>query len=153
MNVPEFNKAVKSISQMIGRMPAIDMYSGVGSIGVSINSVDTFVESDDANIEWLKENVRNTDKIIYAHSEKALDCISNDKVLIVDPPRAGLHKVLVNKINEIKPPKVVYLSCNTSTQARDIERLSEVYDMRSLDIFNFFPRTPHIESLVELKRV
>ncbi|NEU36671.1 23S rRNA (uracil-5-)-methyltransferase RumA, partial [bacterium LRH843] len=63
--------------------------------------------------------------IIEAPSEKATDHIDGAEILIVDPPRAGLHKDVVEKINEFKPKSLVYLSCNPSTQARDIALLKE----------------------------
>jgi len=90
---------------------------------------------------------------IHAKSEEALDYITNDITLILDPPRAGLDERVVAKILDTKPPVVIYLSCNPATQARDIAKLLEQYKITHHRAFNFFPRTPHIENLVILKRL
>jgi 23S rRNA (uracil1939-C5)-methyltransferase len=151
VNIPAFEQALTVISKQIGGKPSIDFYSGVGAIGIAVGS-DTLVESDDANIVMARQNVKGTDtKVIHASSETALEYVTADKILIVDPPRAGLHKDVIEKINDIKPPKVIYLSCNPSTQARDIKLLQENYNVIHARGFNFFPRTPHIESLLILE--
>jgi len=153
VNVLVFEQALGVIRAQIGSKPSIDFYSGVGAIGIAVGS-DALVESDDANVAMARQNVMGTDtEVIHASSETALDYVAADKILIVDPPRAGLHKDVVEKINDIKPPKVIYLSCNPSTQARDIKLLQENYNVIHAQGFNFFPRTPHIESLfiLELK--
>ena len=89
---------------------------------------------------------------VLAASEDALDHITGDKTIVVDPPRAGLHQAVVDRLLETMPPRIVYLSCNPVTQARDIERLAEKYGVRAHQGYNFFPRTPHIEHLVILDR-
>jgi 23S rRNA (uracil1939-C5)-methyltransferase len=72
--------------------------------------------------------------------------------VIFDPPRAGLHDAVTSRVLEVLPPQVVYLSCNPATQARDVARLQEAYDITYFEGFNFFPHTPHIETLVVLTR-
>jgi 23S rRNA (uracil1939-C5)-methyltransferase len=72
-------------------------------------------------------------------------------VLIVDPPRAGLHNKLVTKLLEIKSPKIVYVSCNVATQARDIQLLNEKYVVEKIQPVDMFPHTHHIESVALLK--
>ncbi len=72
-------------------------------------------------------------------------------VVILDPPRAGCDKKLIEKLIEEKPEKIIYLSCNPITQVRDVELLVEAgAKIESIEAFNFFPHTPHIESLVTL---
>ena len=71
--------------------------------------------------------------------------------MILDPPRAGCDKRLIEKFLEVKPRKIVYLSCNPATQARDVKMLSEKYIIKSIKSFNFVPKTPHIENLVVLE--
>jgi 23S rRNA (uracil1939-C5)-methyltransferase len=113
---------------------------------------DILVESDLSNIEMAKKNVGDLPiKVVHATSEKALEYIDNKHCLIVDPPRAGLHSDVVDRILEVAPPQIVYLSCNPSTQARDVKLLSQKYKIRNAEGYNFFPRTPHIESLVILE--
>ena len=84
-------------------------------------------------------------------AERVTELIESDKILIVDPPRAGLHDKVIERILEQKPARVIYLSCNLSTQARDIKLLSEVYKVVFTKLYNFFPRTPHVEGLAVLE--
>ena len=85
-------------------------------------------------------------------AEKNLQIISPDKTVILDPPRAGIHENLTKKLLKETPALIIYLSCNVSTQARDIRLLSEKYTVKSMKLFNFFPKTPHVESLCVLQR-
>jgi 23S rRNA (uracil1939-C5)-methyltransferase len=71
-------------------------------------------------------------------------------VLITDPPRAGMHEKLVRKILEMEAPRVVYVSCNTATQARDLQLLSEKYIVERLQPVDLFPHTHHIENVAAL---
>ncbi len=150
INLEIFEQALKEIKLSLNDGISIDMYSGVGTIGTVVGS-EILVESDEQNIKFAKINAPKS-KVIHASSEQALEYISSDKALIIDPPRAGLHADVVDKIKDILPPKVVYLSCNPSTQARDVKLLSEKYEISYARGYNFFPRTPHIESLLILNR-
>ena len=76
--------------------------------------------------------------------------ITGEQPVIFDPPRAGLHDKVVEKVLEALPPKVIYLSCNPATQARDLAKFQEKYTIKFFEIYNFFPRTPHIETLAVL---
>lgn len=154
-NLPIFQESLEKISAAIGAHAAIDMYSGVGAIGLSLPQTDILVESDASNVVWARKNTGTPRlaEVIHAASERALEYIESERALIVDPPRAGLHKDLITRINNVKPPVIAYLSCNPSTQARDLAALSEQYKVVSIDGYNFFPRTPHIESLAILERI
>lgn len=154
VNVPVFERVLNEIESFTGGLPVIDMYSGVGAIGVSLSSTDTLIESDELNIVWAQKNIGEKPgiKVVHARSEQALEYIDGSHIVVVDPPRAGLHIELVEKICGAKPPKVIYLSCNPSTQARDIAKLQTDYKVESIKGYNFFPRTPHIESLALLVR-
>ena len=72
-------------------------------------------------------------------------------VIIVDPPRAGLHAKLVEKLLHIEAPLIVYVSCNPATQARDIHLLAEKYTVEKVQPADMFPHTHHIENVVQLK--
>ena len=153
VNLGIFQESLTQINQFIGDEPAIDFYSGVGAIGVCLKNTKLLVESDKNNIHWAKINAKNSGaKVVYALSEKALEYINAQHVLVLDPPRAGLHTDVINKILEVKPPKIAYLSCNPSTQARDIKLLENAYKIQKITGYNFFPRTPHIEALALLVR-
>ncbi|MCX6293706.1 MAG: 23S rRNA (uracil-5-)-methyltransferase RumA, partial [Sphingobacteriales bacterium] len=71
-------------------------------------------------------------------------------VVITDPPRAGMHEKLVIKLLEMEAPKIVYVSCNTATQARDLALLSEKYQVEKVQPVDMFPHTHHIECVVLL---
>lgn len=155
VNIPVFLQVLQTIKQVANdEAPAVDMYSGVGTIGVCCGA-STLVESDVQNVRMAEKNARQSGKnieVIHANSESALDTITSENSLIVDPPRAGLHTKLITQILAVSPPSITYLSCNPSTQARDIALLQDKYHLTHLGGYNFFPRTPHIESLAILKR-
>lgn len=151
VNLPVFEAAASQIKKVLGVQSSADFYSGVGTIGIPVGA-QTLVDSDAANIAMARKNVQGTDtNVIHATSETALDHITKDKVLIVDPPRAGLHKDVVGRILAVQPEKVIYLSCNPVTQARDVNMLTSGYKITEARGYNFFPRTPHIESLIVLE--
>lgn len=151
VNLPVFSQALGRIQEGIAdRSPVVDFYSGVGTIGIPIGATK-LVENDTQNVAMAKRNA-TTQEVILAPAESALDHVPTSGVLVVDPPRAGMHNRLIEQILESKPEYIVYLSCNPITQARDIALLQPAYTMTSLEGFNFFPRTPHIESLALLTR-
>lgn len=153
VNLPIFELALKRINNLSGEAKKVDLYSGVGSIGIPIAGTETMVELDKSNIKMAEVNAAGLSiDVENTSSEKALGYIKKDKCIIVDPPRAGLHKDLIAKLIEVKPQKLIYISCNPSTQARDIKLLIDGgYKLETFDAYNFFPRTPHIETLVSLK--
>lgn len=73
--------------------------------------------------------------------------------MIVDPPRAGLHRDVADRLLEVTPSRIVYLSCNPVTQARDVRFLLDKYSIAYVQGYNFLPRTPHIESLIALDKL
>jgi 23S rRNA (uracil1939-C5)-methyltransferase len=152
VNLPVFERALEKIKGAVeARENVIDMYAGVGAIGLATGS-KVLVELDAHNIEMAKQNAGDKAEVVQASTEKALDYIESDSVVIFDPPRAGLHDKVTERLLAVKPPKIVYLSCNPATQARDVARLQETYAIVDFTGYNFFPRTPHIESLVILER-
>ena len=134
----------------------IDLYSGVGTIGLTIGGDNaTLVEINEHAVREMRQNITRLGKnatAILAASEQALDHITSDKIIIVDPPRAGLHPDLITKFLNTKPPRIIYLSCNPVTQARDVALLLEHYTTSHVQGYNFFPRTPHIENLIVLDK-
>ena len=73
-------------------------------------------------------------------------------VIITDPPRAGMHADVVNRLMEIEAEKIVYVSCNAATQARDLITLKEKYDVAKIQPVDMFPHTQHVENVVLLVR-
>lgn len=161
INIPIFEIALKDIAAFVGpKTPLIDYYSGVGAIGLPLaknRSETILVDNNKEAIEYAKENISlnnlATCRAECVEAEKMLDIISKDKIIILDPPRAGLHKDVVREIIKKQPERIVYLSCNLSTQARDIQMLSEHYKVSFIKLYNFFPRTPHIEGLCVLEKI
>ena len=89
---------------------------------------------------------------ILAKSEDVISHIRPEQTVILDPPRSGCDRKLIDKLNEVKPAKIIYLSCNPATQARDAKLLLENYHIDIVKTYNFFPHTPHIENLIVLSR-
>lgn len=156
VNIPIFERALSSIKEYCDDSRIVDMYAGVGSIGLSVarDRVE-LIELDPYTVAMARinaaESMLNTD-VVEASTEKALEYISSDLPIIFDPPRAGLHDKVVEQVLIKRPPKVIYLSCNPATQARDIAKLQDSYIIDYFEAFNFFPHTPHIETLAVLTK-
>lgn len=154
VHLPVFEQAARAMKDAAeGASTIIDMYAGVGTIGLIVGA-ETFIELDDSNIALLEQNTKDSSaEVIAAPSEQALEYITSGETVIFDPPRSGLHQTVIDRVLEAKPPKIIYLSCNPITQARDIALLQTAYEIENIHGYNFFPRTPHIESLVILKLI
>ena len=154
INIPVYGLALTEIKKHISTDSVMDLYAGVGSIGLSVADGKKLVsvESNASAFAELEKNAGPDAKCILAKTEDVLDYITDNATVIVDPPRAGLHDDVVSKLAEIAPPKIIYLSCNPVTQARDIAKLLPQYKITHVQGFNFFPRTPHIESLIVLEK-
>lgn len=160
VNIPLFTRALDHIKQYIPTdKPLLDIYAGVGAIGlplashvervVCIESNEEAVEFSDINIHLNKITNAST---VLSPAEKVLDYIVADATVLLDPPRAGLHPDVVHHLLWTLPERIVYMSCNLSTHARDLQLLEEAYTIDTLELFNFFPRTPHIEGLAVLTK-
>lgn len=162
VNIPVYQVVLKEITAALRAANiknVIDMYSGVGSIGLSVVADDqklTMIEVSAESTLQAQQNIlgRPNCKVITATAESALDYITGREAGILDPPRAGLHADVTQKLIDVEPPIIIYLSCNPSTQARDVKELSAAgYGIERAQGYNFFPRTPHIESLLILSKV
>ena len=160
VNIPVYEKALSDMKAWINyneKLPTLDLYSGVGTIGLTIGGDDvTLVEINEHAVAEMQRNIaklnRPNAKAILAPSEKSLEYITGEQIVIVDPPRAGLHTDVTNRLLETEPPRIIYLSCNPVTQARDVSLLQGKYEIVHHQGYNFFPRTPHIEHLVVLDK-
>ncbi|MFA6536777.1 MAG: methyltransferase [Patescibacteria group bacterium] len=161
INVPIFQKVLNDIAEFLTTKDVVvDFYSGVGAIALSL--ADKFksaelVEINSEAVDFARENIEKNSldncKMEKSTAESAKNKIDGKKVLIVDPPRQGLDKEIVDKILKELPPKIIYLSCDQSTQARDFNLLKEKYEIKFAKLYNFFPHTPHIESLLVLQKL
>lgn len=153
-NLPVYEQALHDMQEWVVQGPVVDMYSGVGSIGFTIGGNQlTMVEISKPAIDEMKKNRHTLGKkatIVEASSESSVGEITAEATIILDPPRMGLHRDVVDRLLEVKPARIIYLSCNPVTQARDVKYLAEAYGVRYHRGYNFFPRTPHIEHLVIL---
>jgi 23S rRNA (uracil1939-C5)-methyltransferase len=155
VNIPVYELALSRMKKWVDDKPVVDMYSGVGTIGLTIGGDDTtLVEINKQCVSEMKTNIFNLGKkatAVEVAAEDALQYMTADKTIILDPPRAGLHNDVTYHLVDTKPKRIIYLSCNPVTQARDIEKLLEVYEIKDAAAYNFFPRTPHIENLIVLE--
>ena len=155
VNLPVYERALESIRTHCERDP-VDMYAGVGAIGLSVAKERVkLVELDPATAAMARVNASGFDTgaiVVEASTEKVLEHITKKQPVIFDPPRAGLHVKVVERCLDVRPPQIIYLSCNPATHARDIALLGEAYVVTDFEVYNFFPRTPHIETLAVLRR-
>ena len=152
----------REFAQLTGTETVYDLYTGTGTIAnfVARNAGRVIgIEYVPEAIEDAKENSRvngisNTD--FYAGDMKD---ILNDEfiarhgspdVIITDPPRAGMHQDVVNTILRAHPQRIVYVSCNPATQARDLQLLDSQYKVAAVQPVDMFPHTPHVENVVLL---
>ena len=140
-----------------------DLYTGVGSIAIYVSDACkhiTGIEQIESAIEDAKENaklnsVANTS--FYAGDVRMVlkdDFIAANgrpDVVITDPPRAGMHEDVVKTLLQLECPKIIYVSCNPATQARDLQLLDEKYEVKRAQPVDMFPHTTHIENVVKLE--
>lgn len=161
INPPLFEMALKDMAAFLDpKKPLLDFYAGVGAISlpIAMNREETIlVESNKDAATFAQKNIvlnKTPHAAVYdMPAEHMTDVIESTKQIILDPPRAGLHVSVIQKLLSVKPERILYLSCNLSTQARDIKMLSEQYKPVFMKLYNFFPRTPHIEGLVVLEKI
>ncbi len=156
VNIPVFEQALQDIRRHGETDDLTDMYAGVGSIGLSVARKGVrLVELDPATAAMARLNAAASDletEVVEAGTEKVTQYITCEGPVIFDPPRAGLHDKVVEATLAILPPQIIYLSCNPATHMRDLARLSEDYEIAYFTAYNFFPHTPHIETLAVLVR-
>ena len=158
VNLNVYEHALKDIKNQLKESdPVIDLYSGVGTIGLSVSTSESvLIENNESAVDEMTKNVeelgRSNVKIICAKAEEAFRDIDKTDIVIVDPPRAGLHQDIIDLLLNYPIKKIIYLSCNPTTQARDCLALADKYELTKNTGYNFFPRTPHIEQLVILER-
>jgi 23S rRNA (uracil1939-C5)-methyltransferase len=162
MQALKLYQVTRDFADFKGNELVYDLYTGAGTIAnfiagkvkevVGIEYVPTAIE--DAKINSSINNITNTK--FYAGDMK--DILNAEfvaehgkpDVIITDPPRAGMHADVVQRLMEIEARKIVYVSCNAATQARDLLVLKEKYDIVKIQPVDMFPHTQHVENVVEL---
>ncbi len=160
----ELYKVTRRMAQLTGSELVYDLYTGTGTIAnfvsrqalqvVGIEYVPEAIE--DAKLNSRVNGIDNT--LFYAGDMK--DILTNDfvarhgvpDVMIIDPPRAGMHEDVVNVILNAEPRRIVYVSCNPATQARDLQLLDGKYKVVEIQPVDMFPHTQHVENVVALER-
>jgi len=141
-----------------------DLYTGAGTIAAFIaNSVSRVVgiESVEEAVEGARKNaaLNNIDNVEFFAgdmlkilTDEFISVHGKPDVIVTDPPRAGMHEKVIKQILNAAPEKIVYVSCNPATQARDIALLSEKYDVVKAQPVDMFPQTHHVENVALLVR-
>lgn len=136
-----------------------DLYCGLGTFGIALahEAGEVYgVESEPDNIFFLKKNIERNRlthfQICEGKSEEWAPSILAKKMdtVVCDPPRKGLGPEIVQSLLQHRPRKIIYLSCNPATLARDLKALRPEYEIEALQAYDFFPHTPHIETLAVL---
>lgn len=155
-------EVTRSFAALTGEQVLYDLYCGTGSIGIfcsagakKIIGVEAVEEAIlDARENALMNGLSNTHfyagDVINICNDDFFAANGRPDVIITDPPRAGMHEKLVKKLLDIAAPRIVYVSCNTATQARDLQLLNEKYMVEQLQPVDLFPHTHHIENVAAL---
>jgi 23S rRNA (uracil1939-C5)-methyltransferase len=141
-----------------GHEKVLDLYCGTGTIAICLAKQAgeviglELVESavGDAHKNCRINGIDNC-RFILGDIKNTLETIDTaPDLLVIDPPRAGMHKDVVKQVLKLAPEKIVYVSCNPATMARDILELKEAYDVDEVQPVDMFPHTFHIESVARL---
>ena len=152
-----YEKAVELLSAKEGESIA-DLFCGTGTMGMIVakrtGAIVTGVEIEKSAVRDAKINAKiNKINNIEFFADDAKNFDKSVDACIIDPPRKGCSKFMIDTLLRLKPKRIVYVSCNPDTMARDIKLLSTEYTLSSdVFVFNMFPRTSHVESVVCLTR-
>jgi 23S rRNA (uracil1939-C5)-methyltransferase len=160
----ELYKIVREVSELSSSDIVYDLYTGTGTIALFIakNAKKIVgIEAVPDAIIAAKENainnkIKNVDFFVgdmkSVFNNDFIKANGNPDVIITDPPRDGMHKKVIDQIKNIAPKKIIYVSCNSATQARDLELLKDDYDVIRSQAVDMFPQTHHVENVVLLKK-
>ena len=156
--------AARNLAALEGGEVVYDLYTGTGTIAQFVSAkaskvigIEYVKEAiDDANVNAEANGITNCS--FYAGDMK--DVLTSDfikengtpEVMIIDPPRAGMHPDVVKTILEAAPQRIVYVSCNPASQARDLAMMSEKYEITAVQPVDMFPQTIHVENICALTR-
>jgi 23S rRNA (uracil1939-C5)-methyltransferase len=160
----ELYKITRDFAGLTGTETVYDLYTGTGTIAqfvsknakkvIGVESVPEAIIDAKANAE--RNNITNCEfyvgdmKVVF--NESFIAQHGKPDVIITDPPRDGMHKDVIDQIMKIEPAKVVYVSCNSATQARDLALMDEKYKVTRVRPVDMFPQTHHVENVVLLER-
>ncbi len=160
----ELYKITREFAGLTGNELVYDLYTGTGTIAQFVSKkakkvigVEAVPEAiADAKENAKRNNITNCEffvgdmKVVF--NEEFITAHGKPDVIITDPPRDGMHKDVVEQILQIAPEKVVYVSCNSATQARDLALMDEKYKVTRVRPVDMFPQTHHVENVVLLEK-
>lgn len=158
----ELYRITRRMAGCTGTEVLYDLYCGTGSIGiflskdvkkiVGVETIDDAVKDARLNASW--NGIGNAEffsgDVIHICNDEFFAQHGQPDVVVIDPPRAGCHDKLLQKLLDIKAPVIVYVSCNPATQARDLQVLAQAYRVTLSQAVDMFPHTHHIENVVQL---
>jgi 23S rRNA (uracil1939-C5)-methyltransferase len=161
----ELYKIARDFAQLSGNELVYDLYTGTGTIAnfvartakhvIGIEYVPEAIEDAQENAQH--NNLSNTSffagDMKDVLNDSFIETHGNPDVIITDPPRAGMHQDVVDTIIRCAPKRIVYVSCNPATQARDVALLQENYSVQKSQAVDMFPHTHHVENVVLLERI
>ncbi|MCD6063412.1 MAG: rRNA ((1939)-C(5))-methyltransferase RlmD [Flavipsychrobacter sp.] len=159
----ELYKVTREFAGLSGHETLYDLYCGTGSIGIfcsdkakkviGIEVIDDAVKDayENAAMNGLQHCKFFAGDVADICTDEFFEIHGRPDVIITDPPRAGMHEKLVQQLLKMRAPKVVYVSCNPATQARDLNLLDEAYRVTRLQPVDMFPHTHHIENVALLE--
>jgi 23S rRNA (uracil1939-C5)-methyltransferase len=160
----ELYKIVEEFGQFNKNEIVYDLYTGTGTIGIFIAKYVKKIigiESVPDAIKAAKENAKRNNISNCNYFVGDMKTVFNSEfinkngipnTIITDPPRDGMHKKVVGEILKLLPQKIIYVSCNSATQARDLELLKNQYRIIKSQAVDMFPQTHHVENVVLLKK-
>ncbi|WP_298427429.1 23S rRNA (uracil(1939)-C(5))-methyltransferase RlmD [uncultured Kordia sp.] len=160
----ELYKITRDFAGLVGDELVYDLYTGTGTIAqfvskkakkvVGVESVPEAIEAAKENAAF--NNITNTEFFVgdmkKVFNTEFIEAHGTPDIIITDPPRDGMHADVVQQILNIAPKKVVYVSCNSATQARDLALMDETYKVTKVQAVDMFPQTHHIENVVLLEK-
>ena len=150
---------MKDFAELTGKETVLDLYSGTGTIAIYLSDSAgevigmEIVESavSDAEKNCLINRVSNC-RFLHGDIRERLHNVSpKPDIMVIDPPRAGMHKGVVSSILNMRPERIVLVSCNPATMARDLGLMKDHYDIIEVQPVDMFPHTYHIEAVARLK--
>ena len=161
----ELYKITRDFAGLSGNELVYDLYTGTGTIAqfiaknakkvIGIESVSDAIK--DAEINAANNKIGNVEFLVGDMKDVFNDAFikkhGQPDIIITDPPRDGMHKNVVAKILQIAPEKIVYVSCNSATQARDLALMKEQYKITKTQAVDMFPQTHHVENVILLEKI
>ncbi len=152
----------RDFAALTGEETVLDLYTGTGTIAlflaaqcrevIGIEEVEDAIKDavENAECNGIKNATFYTDDVKHLLNSPVLDQHRRPDIVITDPPRVGMHEQVLSKLLQLRPAKIIYISCNPATQARDLSFLKQEYLVERMQPVDMFPHTNHIENVALL---